>query len=93
MYADTATERGKYSRECAAAECEQHSKDTDFRSRAAGPRGQKPSEASGPEQVGVKPQMEMEMCDFTSSVLLLTPESRYMKQCPSDLHLQINLKP
>lgn len=27
MYADTATERGKYSRECAATECEQHSKD------------------------------------------------------------------
>lgn len=50
----TATEMGKYSRECAGAECERHSKDADaLRSGAAGRRGPKPAE--------VKPRTKMEI--------------------------------
>lgn len=52
-----------------------------------------PAEASGPEQVGVTPQIKMEIFHVTSSILLPTPESGYMEQCPSDLHHQLNLKP
>lgn len=36
---------------------------------------------------------DKETCRFTSSILLPTPESGYVRQRPSELHHQINLKP